>query len=208
MPSFKPPVLGDPLPGAHFSQEAIRLMRLRRSAPADTLGEPGPDADSLCVILEIAARVPDHRRVTPFRFVVFEGDDRVKFGSVLAASFQANEPDAGDDRVNYERSRFERAPVVVAVISVVDPDHRTPQWEQVLTAGAVCQNMLIAASAHGFAAQWITEWYAYDEAVCARLGLGANERIAGFIYIGTAKEDPKERARPRLDRLISKPFQQ
>ncbi|MFQ5564399.1 MAG: nitroreductase [Parvularculaceae bacterium] len=205
MGSFKSPALGATLPAAHPSLDTINLLRLRRSTPADFLGEPGPSLEELRAILEIAARVPDHRRVAPFRFILFEGEDRAKFGKVLEAAFRENEPEAEAGRIGYERDRLLRAPAVVAVVSSVNCEHRTPEWEQILTAGAVCQNMLIAASAHGFAAQWITEWYAYDRTVRDALGLGPDERIAGFIYIGTAREDPKERARPDLDVLITRP---
>lgn len=201
---MKNPELGDSLPPAHPSRDALELLRLRRSTPADFLGEPGPDAETLNNLLTIAARVPDHRRVAPFRFIVFEGEARARFGDVLKAAFAANEPEADPERIECERRRFLRAPVVVSVISKVDPAHRTPEWEQVLTAGAACQNLLLAASASGFAAQWITEWYAYDPKVAAALGLGENEKIAGFVYIGTAKEDPKERARPDMSAIVSR----
>ena len=179
------------------------MLRLRRSCPADMLGGPGPDAETLEAILTIAARVPDHRRVTPYRFIVFADEARARFGGVLKDAFLANEPDAEARRVDYEEQRFLRAPVVVAVVSSIDPAHRTPEWEQVLSAGAVCQNMLLAASAHGFAAQWLTEWYAYDANVIAALGLGEHERIAGFVYLGTAREDPKERARADLKAITA-----
>lgn len=196
MTAFTPPDFGQPLPPAHPSEETIRLLRLRRSTAADLLTGPGPDAEELRSILAIAARVPDHRRVSPFRFIVFEGEARAKAGAVLAEAFAAAEPEAGEARIEAERARFSRAPVVVAVVSAVDRAHRTPEWEQVLTAGAVCQLMLVAASAHGFAAQWLTEWYAYDARVTDAFGLSGDERIAGFVYIGTAREDPLERQRP------------
>ena len=196
MNEFTPPEFGRSLPAARASSETVDLLRRRRSTAADFLGDPGPDERTLGVILEIAARVPDHRRVAPFRFIVFQGAARTQAGDVLAKAFRNNEPDAEPARVEKERARFERAPVVIAVISAVDKNHRTPEWEQVLTAGAVCQNMLLAANAHGFAAQWLTEWYAFDEDVCSAFGLQADERVAGFVYIGTAREDPKERQRP------------
>lgn len=179
------------------------MLRLRRSCPADMLGAPGPDAETLDALLTIAARVPDHRRVTPYRFIVFEREARARFGAVLKDAFLKNDPSAETKRVAYEEGRFLRAPVVVAVISSIDPHHRTPEWEQVLSAGAVCQNMLLAANAHGFAAQWLTEWYAYDENVIAALGLGEHERVAGFVYVGTAAEDPKERARPDIQAITA-----
>lgn len=204
MVRIAPPEFGTPLPAARPSREARELLRLRRSTPADHLIEPGPDADQLYAILEIAARVPDHRRVCPYRFILFEGDNRRLAGDILKRVYQKNAPDAPPERLEIEKKRFLRAPVVVAVVSSVDPDHRTPEWEQILTAGAVCQNMLIAASAHGFAAQWITEWCAYDREALAAFGLKNRERVAGFIYIGTAKEPPHERQRPALDALVSR----
>lgn len=199
----KYPDLGDVLPAASPSPETLALLRRRRSTPADFLGDPGPDAAVLDDLLTIAARVPDHRRVVPFRFLVFRDDARARFGAALKSAFLKQNPDAADEKADYEVKRFLRAPVVVAVISSVNPLHRTPEWEQVLCAGAVCQNLLLAASAHGFAAQWLTEWYAYDEEVAAALGLGASERAAGFVYIGSAREDPKERGRPDMASIIS-----
>jgi len=201
---YTPPELGASLAPAHPSLDAVNMLRLRRSCPADMLGEPGPDAAVLEAILAIAARAPDHRRVTPFRFVVFEGDARARFGAVLKAAFVEDQPEAEASKAEYEAARFLRAPVVVAVVSSVDRAHRTPEWEQILCAGAVCQNMLLAASAHGFAAQWLTEWYAYDTRVRAALGLGEHERIAGFVYIGAAMQDPKERARPVLSDILTR----
>ncbi len=197
------PELGESLAPAHPGDDLLTALRLRRSCPADFLGEPGPDAAALKDILTISARIPDHRRVVPFRFVVFQGEARARFGKALKEAFLKNEPEADEKRAAYEENRFLRAPVVVAVISTTDPGHRTPEWEQVLCAGAACQNMLLAASAHGYAAQWLTEWYAYDEAALAALELAEGEKIAGFIYIGTAKEDPKERARPDMTAIIS-----
>lgn len=198
------PEFGAALPAAHPSPEAVRMLWFRRSTPVEFLAEPGPDGDILKTILTIASRAPDHRRVTPFRFIVFEGDARARFGETLEQAFKANEPEAEAHRIEFERTRFLRAPAVIAVISKVDREHRTPEWEQLMTAGAVCQNMLLAASAHGFAAQWLTEWYAYDDKVTAALGLGECERVAGFVYIGAAREEPKERARPVVDELISR----
>jgi len=165
---------------------------------------PGPDAETLSAILTIAARAPDHRRVTPFRFVVFEGEARAAFGDVLARAFEKENPDADEKRIVAERNRFLRAPVVVAVIASLRPEHKTPVWEQTLTVGAVCQNMLIAASAYGHAAQWLTEWYAFHDDINQALAMTENESIAGFVYIGAATEDPKERARPELAKIVSR----
>lgn len=200
---LKEPVFCEPLPAANPSAEAVDLLWRRRSTPADFLDEPGPDADTLHMILTIAARAPDHRRVTPFRFIKFEGEARARFGDHLARAFSALNPEATEERVEKERRRFLRSPVVIAVISSVNQSHKTPVWEQELSAGAVCQNMLLAASAFGFAAQWITEWYAYDAEITRVLSLRETEKVAGFIYIGAAKEPPKERARPVLDDIVT-----
>ncbi len=202
--SLKSPEFGAPLPAASPSSDAVELLWRRRSTPADFLGEPGPDAETLNAILTIGARAPDHRRVVPFRFVVFEGAARAAFGDVLAQTFAVDNPAAEERRVEFERRRFLRAPVVIAVISSINPEHKTPAWEQALTAGAVCQNMLIAASAFGFAAQWITEWYAFHDGINEALSMTEDEKVAGYIYVGTAKEDPKERARPVLEDIVTR----
>lgn len=199
-----PPEFGAPLPAARPSEETIELLRYRRSTLADMMTAPGPSPDELQSILAIGARISDHRRVYPFRFIIFDGEGRARAGEIIARAFAAADPLAGEDRVAVERNRFLRAPVVVGVVSAVDRAHKTPEWEQLMTVGAVCQNMLIAASAHGFAGQWITEWYAYDRAVLDGFGLAPSERIAGFIYLGTAKEEPRERQRPDLQTLISR----
>lgn len=197
------PEFGAALPAASASQDTVELLWRRRSTPADCMTGPGPDAETLQAILTIAARAPDHRRVVPFRFIVFEKDARAKFGDVLADVFATDNHDAEQNRIEFERNRFLRAPVVVAVVSSVNPAHKTPVWEQALTAGAVCQNMLIAASAFGFAAQWITEWYAFHDRINEALSLTADEKIAGYMYIGAAKENPKERARPVLGDIVT-----
>ncbi len=201
--SLKTPEFGAPLPAACPSDEAVALLWRRRSTPADFLSAPGPDSETLQKILTIAARAPDHRRVVPFRFVVFEGEARAEFGETLADAFKADNPGVEESRIEIERNRFLRAPVVVAVISSINAAHKTPVWEQTLTAGAVCQNMLVAASAFGFAAQWLTEWYAFDDRINDALSMAADENIAGYIYIGTAKEEPRERARPILEDIVT-----
>ena len=171
---------------------------------AKNMTVPGPTPTELEEILTVAARVPDHRRVTPFRFVVIEGDARARLGDVLGRVFEKNTAEVGTEKVEIERGRFLRAPVVIAVVSNVDVDHRTPEWEQILTVGAVCQNILIAANAKGFAAQWLTEWYAYDKEVQIAIGLSIGEKIAGFMYLGTATEEPLERPRPVVKNLVQR----
>lgn len=193
------PESGEALAPAHPSAETLALLALRRSTAAKHMSEPGPSPEQRDALIQLGARVPDHGKLFPWRFVVFEGEARARFGDILEARLRELEPDGPDKRYDLERNRFLRAPTVVAVISRVRPEHKIPEWEQVLSAGAACQNLLIGASAMGFAAQWLTEWYAYDDVTTQALGLGENERVAGFIYLGTATQDAEERKREAPD---------
>lgn len=187
-----------------MTAKTLELLEKRRSHSANKLAGPGPSRDQLDRILRIAARVPDHRKLAPWRFIVFTGEARAKFGAVLADVCKREEKDPPSAmRLETEAGRFLRAPVVVAVISAPRKDSKaTPEWEQVLSAGAACQNLVVAANALGFATCWITEWYAYSAGVAEALKLGAGERVAGFIYIGTGQETPDERERPRMDDIV------
>lgn len=184
-------------------QSVIDLLLTRRSVLANKLGEPGPTAAELRQILTAAARVPDHKKLVPWRFMLFEGEARAAFGRVLAQACQREETDPSQMRLQTEAGRFLRAPVVVGVVARPVAAPGVPEWEQLLSTGAACQNMLIAASALGYAAQWITEWYSYSAHVRATLRLAPEERLAGFVYIGTAQEAPQERDRPDLDDIVS-----
>lgn len=186
-----------------MTNPVIEYLQTRRSVKADDLTEPGPDSAQLNTILRIASRVPDHKKLAPWRFIVIQGEARARLGEVLAKVCVANEPDATAGRLETERNRFLRAPMVIAVISSPRRHPAVPEWEQVLSAGAVCMNVLHAAGALGFSGHWLTEWYAYDERVCAALGLGTNERIAGFIHLGSAKQPPEERERPDLKEIVT-----
>jgi nitroreductase len=188
---------------AGSSPEAMDLLLRRRSTSAKGMGEPGPDAAQLRKILQAASRTPDHGKLFPWRFIVFQGEARAKFGEVLEAALVARNADVGEGLRRLERGRFLRAPVVVAVISSLKSEKPIPEWEQRLSAGAVCQNMLLACAALGFGANWITEWYAYDDAVRTALGLAQSEQVAGFIYVGTGVEPLAERDRPELDQIVS-----
>jgi nitroreductase len=184
------------------SSEALDLLLRRRSASAKAMTEPGPSAEDLQLILKAGVRVPDHGKLAPWRFLVFDGEARAEFGAVLERVLMEREPDAGDVRREIERKRFMRAPLVVAVISSPNAAKPIPEWEQRLSAGAVCQNMVIAATALGYGAQWVTEWCAYDEAVVAALGLSGEERVAGFLSLGTSGEPLRERERPEVASLV------
>jgi len=182
------------------THETIELLLRRRSVKAMELGEPGPDEDELDRILRAGIRVPG--KLGPWRLIVFRGEARRHFGGVLVRAFERANPDMPASRAELERGRLARAPVVVCVISSVTPAHKIPEWEQTLSAGAVCQNLLIAANALGYRAQWITEWYAYDETVREALGCGPDERVAGWVYMGSARQAPPERARPALEDVV------
>jgi nitroreductase len=184
---------------------ALDLLLTRRSVKPAMLGEPGPAPGELAAILTAAARVPDHKKLVPWRFIVFEGEARGQFGRVLAQACGAEEKEApSEGRLEFERARLLRAPLVIAVVSCMAPQAPAPEWEQVLSCGAACQNLCLAANAMGFGTCWITEWYAYSPAVREALRLGANERIAGFVYIGTARERQVDRERPDLDKITSR----
>lgn len=194
------------IPAPDTSEAAVlRHLATRRSVSASALGEPGPDRETLVAMLTIAARVPDHKKLKPWRFIVIEGEARRCFGAMLAKACAGREPEASDMRHEIERGRFMRAPTVVAVVSSPVSHPAVPEWEQTLSAGAVCLNLLHAAAAHGFGAQWITEWYAYDPGVATGFGLKPHERIAGFIFIGSPREKPAERERPDLAAITSFP---
>lgn len=193
------PAPGERLAPSHPSEETLNLLTRRRSTPAIGLSEPGPDSAQLEQLLGIAARVPDHGKLAPWRFIVFENEARESFGRVLGKVWATRTPEATEEQIAFEANRFTRAPLVIAVISKVTEKHAIPVWEQELSAGAACQNLLIAASAMGFGAQWLTEWYAFDQNVKDALGLRSGERVAGFIYIGTAENEVVERKRPNAE---------
>ena len=164
--------------------DALQLLKTRRSVKPMELTGPGPTLAEIDTLLAIASRVPDHGKLTPWRFIVFEGEARLAAGAAIAAAFAADHADATADQLEFERKRLARAPLVVAVVSRAGPHVKIPEWEQQLSAGAAAMSLVLAAHAMGFAASWITEWYAYDRRVLDRLGIGANERIAGFVHIG------------------------
>jgi nitroreductase len=188
-----------------MSTSMLDLLLTRRSAKPAMLAEPGPTPDQLRTILTAAGRVPDHKKLEPWCFIVFEGEARAKFGQVLADACAAEEKEPPSlARLEIERTRLTRAPTVVAVISRTVPNPAAPEWEQVLSCGAACLNLCLAATAMGFGTCWITEWYSYSPAVRAALNLAENERIAGFVYIGTANDRQPDRERPDIDKITTR----
>ena len=198
------PPVGTPMLATRPSAEARRLIGLRRSVSKRSLIEPGPSGDQLDTLLTVAARVPDHRRLAPWRFLVFEGDARDAFNQRAVEVQRQEDPDATETMLADTAGYFTRAPVVVAIISSPDITHKTPVWEQELSCGALCYNLLLAANASGWAGCWLTEWIAFSSGINSILGLTEHERIAGFIYLGTAKDAPQERLRPDLASKIAR----
>ena len=183
----------------------LELLETRLSVKPDRLLAPGPNAAELQRILTIAARVPDHKKLIPWRFVIFEGEARARMGEVFAEAALAEEREPPSlVRLDTERKRFMRAPLVVGVISRTNPKPGAPEWEQILSAGAAAMSLVFAAHALGFAANWITEWYAYDRKVLDAIGLKPHEKIAGFIHIGRPSRPPDDRPRPPLAEIVTR----
>ncbi len=188
------PAEGAAVNASSTSAETLALLALRRSTKIAHLCAPGPEPAQIAALIRLAARVPDHGKLSPWRFLVIEGDARARAGAALAAA-------APDQPEPLTHGLFLRAPVCVAVISRAAPHAKIPEWEQLLSAGAVCFGLLIAAHAMGFAGAWLTEWPTYDARARDALGLAEHERIAGFVYLGAAGEPAVERERraPQVD---------
>ncbi|HZL30381.1 MAG TPA: nitroreductase [Pseudolabrys sp.] len=184
--------------------DALELLKTRRSVKPMELTGPPPSQADIDTLLTIASRVPDHGKLTPWRYIVFAGDARLAAGEKIAEVYRASHQDATPDQIEFERRRLARAPLVIAVVSRAAPHVKIPEWEQQLSAGASSMNLVWAAYALGFAASWLTEWYAYDRAVLDVLGLAGNERIAGFVHIGHPVKPPEDRDRPRLESIVTR----
>jgi len=184
--------------------DALQLLKTRRSVKPMELTGPAPTDSEIESLLTIASRVPDHGKLAPWRFIVFADEARQAAGDVIAEVFRADRPDATPEQIEFERNRLARAPLVIAVISRAGPHVKIPEWEQQLSAGAAAMNLVNAAYAMGFAASWITEWYAYDARVLKQLGLKAHERVAGFVHIGHPRHPPDERDRPKLESIVTR----
>ena len=193
------PQFGEPLP-IKPSPEVLAFLARRRSAAALTLHAPGPTPLQLEDLLQLAARVPDHGKLGPWRFIVLEGKGKDAYAARLE-EVAAQRPDG--EKCVAKLAKLKTPPMGVAVVSHVTHGE-IPDWEQVLSAGAVCTTLLYAAIAMGYGANWITDWYAYDEQARGALGLSPTERIAGFVFIGTPAEVPLERVRAELAPRISR----
>ena len=179
----------------------LSLLATRRSGKARDLGMPGPTEGQLERLLTVAARVPDHGKLAPWRFVVVGERARGRLADVLEAAFASANPDAGRAALDTARAFATEAPCLVVVMSRVVEPSNIPAWEQQLSAGAACAMLCAAASAMGFAANWLTGWAAFSDAVTAALG-EPGERIAGFVFIGTPTKPLEERPRPDLSTVV------
>ena len=178
--------------------EALDAVMTRSSVAPAFLAEPAPEGTALERILAAGASAPDHGRLRPWRFIVIRGEARVRLGEVFAAALRQRQPDASEAAIEQERARPLRAPLLIAVVAKVDPQHpKIPEVEQILSTGAAVQNMLIAAHAQGFGAKWLTGANAYDAHVKAALGLCPDDRLAGFVHLGSV--DGKPPAVPHAD---------
>jgi nitroreductase len=211
MPDTLPPALRSDETGEAW----LSALERRRSVDPDFLGEPGPSPDQTARLLRIAARVPDHGALEPWRFIVLEGPAREAASARMAEAYaQALASDMADfARENPEKAArqtakmpkiFARAPLVVVVVSRADPAARHPEIEQLLSAGAVCHNLIVAATAMGFGADWLTGWPAYDPRALAVLGVGPGEKVAGIIHIGTTLRASPERRRPNMAAIATR----
>jgi nitroreductase len=162
---------------------------------------PGPDDATLRSMLEMAARTPDHGKLAPWRFVVVGADRRDAFAAMLRDAYLADKPDAGRLEIEAVDQFAHQAPALVVVLSTPRTDSHIPLWEQQLSAGAVCMNLLHAVHAHGFVGGWLTGWAAFSDRVRDSFG-AAPDRIAGFVFIGTASRELDERPRPDLERIV------
>ena len=178
----------------------LRLLATRRSGKARDLAAPGPDAAQLAELLTIAARVPDHGKLYPWRFVTVAGDRRAALADALEAAYRIDKPAPGRAELDAVRGFAFEAPCLVVVLSRPADSH-IPRWEQELSAGAAAMLLCAAAAAMGFAANWLTGWAAYSDAAHAALA-EPGERIAGFVFIGTPSKPLDERPRPDMAAVV------
>jgi nitroreductase len=184
--------------------DALELLKIRRSVKPREMTGPGPSPTELDTILTIGARVPDHGKMAPWRFIVFEGDARARAGEIIAKVFADKNPNAAPTDVDTEKRRLMDAPLVIAVISFTRPHPKVPAWEQELSAGASAMNIVTAATALGYGAAWLTGWFAFDRDVLDGLGLKSDEKLAGFIHIGTPSKPSEDRPRPILSDIMTR----
>ncbi len=184
--------------------DAIELLKTRRSMKPREMTGPGPSPAEIETILTIGARVPDHGKLAPWRFILFEGDARVRAGEIIAEVFRSKNPQASSAELETEKKRLTDAPLVIGVVSFTKPHPKVPPWEQELSAGASAMNIVTAATALGYGACWLTGWFAFDRDVLDRFGLKPEEKLAGLIHIGKPTRPSEDRPRPSLADIVTR----
>ncbi len=184
-------------------EEILTYFKTRRSTPKQFLREPAPSKKELAEILTIASRVPDHGKLSPWRFIIYQGEAREKVGENLANILKEREPNIDKERLKAEKEQFLPAPITIAVIFSPKESKKIPIQEQLLSAGATALNILHAANILGYGAHWVSRWFAYDEQASKMLGANEGERFIAFIHIGTAEKKVEDRPRPKLEQIIS-----
>jgi len=177
-------------------------LRSRRSGKPRDLAGPGPSLDQLREMVGIAARTPDHGKLAPWRFVIVPDDKREALAALISDAYRAEKPEAGRLEIEAMVQFAHQAPALIVVLSAPRKESKIPLWEQELSAGAACMNLLHAAHAQGFAGGWLTTWPAFNDTVRDAFG-GPDEKIAGFVFIGTPSKDLEERPRPALDDILT-----
>lgn len=181
----------------------IEFMLSRVSAPIQEMTLPGPSDQEIDTLIRIASRVPDHGRLQPWRFILYRGAARDEVGVALAELAERLEGPLPENCRRQELTRFSRAPLVIGVISSPKPHPKIPQWEMFLSSGAAAMNLVTAATAMGYGANWISNWYSDQEEGRRILGLAPHERVAGFVHIGTISTPPADRERPEPSSICS-----
>ena len=184
--------------------DALELLKTRRSVKPREMTGPGPSAAELETILTIGARVPDHGKLAPWRFIIFEGDARARAGDIIASVFARKHPNASSAEIDAERKRLMDAPLVIGVVSFTKPHPKVPPWEQEMSAGASAMNIVTAATALGYGACWLSGWFSFDRDVLDGLGLKAEEKLVGFIHIGKIAKPSEDRPRPALSEIVTR----
>lgn len=183
------------------TSSALALLHTRRSGKPRDMIAPGPSPAQMRAIMEAAIRVPDHGKLAPWRFVIVEGNKRDRLATLLTDAYRTEKPEAGRLEIESMEQFARQAPALVVALSCPIAGSKIPVWEQELSVGAACMNLLTAAHASGFVGSWLTGWPTYSHAVRDGFG-GEGERIAGFIFIGSSSRDLEERPRPDYDNVV------
>jgi nitroreductase len=183
------------------TSSTLALLHTRRSGKPRDMIAPGPDAAQLRAILEAAIRVPDHGKLNPWRFVVIAANQRARLATLIVDAYRAEQPHATPSQVEAMEQFAHQAPTLVVVLSAPVLG-KIPLWEQQLSAGAACMSLLTATHASGFVGGWLTGWPTYSDTVRDAFGR-PDQRIAGFVFIGSPLRELSERPRAAFDDVVS-----